>query len=100
MKDEISNNQEWERYITKMDGDIRPTLKDFALSRKNDIKNIGFDYRGNILLRTLSGVITGEIKRSSLVGMLEFLFNYIIDSVKTIKKHNNFALSKRWRDFN
>ena len=28
------------------------------------------------------------------------IINYIIDSVKNIKKHNNFAIPKKWRDFN
>jgi hypothetical protein len=100
MKDEISNNKEWERYIELLDGDIRPTLKDTALNRKNDIKNIGFDYRGSVLTRTVSGVITGETKRATFIRVLDFLFDYLIDSVKSIKRHSNFAIPKKWRDFN
>ena len=43
MKDEIKNGEFWERYLDITDGDLRNTPRDFALSRKNDIKNIGFD---------------------------------------------------------
>ena len=100
MKDEISNNKEWERYIELLDGDIRPTLKDTALNRKNDIKNIGYDYRNNVFLKSISASILSEPKRVALISLMEALMNYIIDSVKSIKKHNNFALPKKWRDFN
>jgi hypothetical protein len=100
MRDEISNSQFWEKYLDVTDGDIRPTLKDFALSRKNEIKNIGFDYRNNVLEKSISATFVAETKRVALLSMMELLINYLIDSVKNIKKHNNFALSKKWRDFN
>jgi hypothetical protein len=100
MKDEISNNEFWEKYLDITDGDIRPTYKDYALSRKNDIKNIGYDYRNNVFLRSISASILSEPKRVALISLMEVLMNYIIDSVKSIKRHNNFALSKKWRDFN
>lgn len=100
MKDEISNNQFWERYLDIKDGDIRPTPRDFALSRKNNIKHVGFDYRLNVFNKSISNVILGEEKRSVLIGLLEVLIDYLIDSVKNIKKHHNFAISKKWRDFN
>lgn len=100
MKDEVSNGQFWEKYITINDGDIRPTFKDYALSRKNDIKNTGYDYRNNVFNKTISGTLLEEPKRAALIAMMEILVNYLIDAVKYIKKHNNFAVSKKWRDFN
>jgi hypothetical protein len=100
MKDEISNGQFWEKYIKITDGDIRPTFKDYALSRKDDVKEIGFDYRNNVFTKTISGSLMEEPKRAALITIMEALVNYLIDSVKHIKKHNNFAISKKWRDFN
>ena len=100
MKDEISNSEFWERYLDITDGDIRPTLKDYALSRKNEIKNIGFDYRNNVFDKSISASLVSEPKRIAFLGFMELLINYLIDSVKSIKRHNNFALSKKWRDFN
>lgn len=100
MKDEISNNEFWEKYLDIKDGDSRPTLKDFALSRKNEIKHLGFDFRLNVFNKSISNLILGEEKRSILIGFLEVMVNYLIDSVKNIKRHHNFAISKKWRDFN
>lgn len=100
MKDEIRNGEFWERYLDITDGDLRNTPKDFALSRKNDIKNIGFDYRNNVISKTISPLILNEVKRYQMLAVVEVLINYIIDSVKGIKRHNNFAISKKWRDFN
>lgn len=100
MKDEIKNGEFWEKYLDITDGDLRNTPKDFALSRKNDIKNIGFDFRNNVISKTISPIITNEVKRFQLLAVIEVLINYIIDSVKNIKKHNNFAIPKKWRDFN
>lgn len=100
MKDEISNGNFWEKYIKTSDGDLRPSFKDYALSRKNDIKDIGFDYRNNVFTRSISATFLDEPKRAALIGMMEILVNYLIDSVKNIKKHNNFAIPKKWRDFN
>lgn len=100
MKDEISNSEFWEKYLDITDGDIRPSFKDYALSRKNEIKNIGFDYRNNVFDRSVSASLVSEPKRVALLSFMEILVNYLIDSVKSIKKHNNFAISKKWRDFN
>lgn len=100
MKDEISNSEFWEKYLDITDGDIRPSFKDYALSRKNEIKNIGFDYRNNVFDRSVSASLVSEPKRVAILSFMEILVNYLIDSVKSIKKHNNFAISKKWRDFN
>lgn len=100
MKDEISNGEFWERYIKSSDGDLRPTFKDYAFSRKNDIKNIGYDYRTNVFTKSISSTLLEEPKRAALIGMMGMLITYMIESVKNIKRHNNFAISKKWRDFN
>ena len=100
MKDELSNNHFWERYLDIKDVDGRLTPRDFALSRKNATKHVGFDYRLNVFNKSISNIILGEEKRSVLIGLLEVLVDYLIDSVKNIKKHHNFAISKKWRDFN
>jgi hypothetical protein len=100
MKDQLRSDTFWEKNIKVSDGNLISTLKDFALSRKNDIKNIGFDYRNNVFSRSLSKTIMQDPKRDGLISAFEVLINYLIDSVKYIKKHNNFAISKKWRDFN
>ncbi len=96
----MQNNEFWEKYLETKDGDLRNTLKEFALTRKNDIKNVGFDYRNNVLSKTISPLILNEVKRFQMLAVVEVLINYLIDSVKSIKRHSNFALPRKWRDFN
>lgn len=100
VKPEIRGNSFLKANPEIIDGSLKNTLKDFSLSRKNEIKNIGYDFRGNVLTRTLSNTIIQEPKRQALLAMFELMINYLIDSVKYIKKHNNFAIPKKWRDFN
>ena len=45
----------------------------YCLEHRNDrIGNLGFDYRGNILKRSLSGVLFLENKRKSILEDLEY----------------------------
>ncbi len=100
LKDEMTNGEFWEQNIQQAQGDLNPTLRDYAFSRKNQVKHVGYEYRGNVFLRTISALIPSEAKRAALLEDMETLVNYLIDSVKAIKRHSNFAMSKRWRDFN
>lgn len=100
INDEMTDGGFWEKNIGTTPGDIRPTLKDYALSRKNNILNIGYDYRGKVFSKTLSGLLFADEKRKALLDAMEVMVNYLIDSVKSIKRNNNFAMHKKWRDFN
>ncbi len=98
--EDMTNHMFWEKNISTTPGDLFTNQRDFALSRKDDIKNMGFDYRGNILKKSLSAVLFSEVKRASMLKPLEYMLSYLVDSVKNIKKHSNFAIPKRWEYFN
>lgn len=74
---------------------------EYYINHRNDIiGHLGFDYRGNILKRSLSSAMFLEKKRKGLLGELEKILVYLVDSIKHIKKSYNWALEKDYRDFN
>lgn len=73
----------------------------YILEHRNDrILHIGYDYRGKVLKRTLSKVMFIEKKREAILNEIEKIVDFLIDSVKHIKKAYNYALEKNYRDFN
>ncbi len=68
--------------------------------RNDNIKNTGFDYRGNILNKSLSNVFFLEPKREVLLGAIDGVLSWLVDHIKMIKKTVNWTLPKYYRDFN
>lgn len=69
-------------------------------NRNNRILNIGFDYRNQILRRSLSKYIYLERKREMILNKLEVLFTWMVEHIKNIKKTFNYSMDKKYRDFN
>lgn len=73
----------------------------YILEHRNDkILHVGYDYRGNVLKRSLSKIFFIEKKRASILEKIEIIIDYLIDHVKHIKKAYNYTLEKNYRDFN
>ncbi len=68
--------------------------------RNDDIKYVGYDFRGNVFKRTLSPLFFGEKNREDMVQQLDGVMSYLIDYIKHIKKAYNWTLGKKYRDFN
>lgn len=62
---------------------------------KNDkYKNLGYDYKGNILKNTTSSEIWANPLQTPLYGQLESLLTFIVEQVKMIKKTFSIAHDK------
>ena len=71
------------------------------INHRNDIiLHTGFDYRGRILKRSLSGSMYLETKRAGILNEIEKVLVFLVDSIKNIKKSYNWCLDKNYRDFN
>lgn len=97
------------QYNTNMSGNeldvnnkyIEKKSHEWYINHRNDlIRNKGFEYRGNILKRSLSGAMFIETKRKGLLEQLEKVLVYLVDSIKHIKKSYNYTLEKDYVDFN
>ena len=68
----------------------------YYASHNNDIyTDLGFDYHGSILKKTLSPVIFRNIKTRAILEKVEDIVCYLIDSVKQVKLHYMFSLNKK-----
>jgi len=69
-------------------------------SRRDEGRQLGFDYRDQLMSRSLSSFMFGDKKRDDMIAKLNDLFVYMIDSVKNIKKTFNFAIKRNSRNIN
>jgi hypothetical protein len=68
----------------------------YYASHSNDIyTDLGFNYRGRILTKTLSPVLLRNDKTRAILSNVEDILCYLIDSVKQIKLHYMFSLDKK-----
>jgi len=73
----------------------------YYINHRNDnIGHTGYNFLGNVLTNSLSKIFFIEDKRDGILMKLERCINFMIDSVKTIKKSYNWTLEKSWRNFN
>ena len=68
--------------------------------RKDENHQLGFDYRGEVLKRTLSPVLYNDEKRVKILQKLDELFVNMIDNVKNIKKTFIYSVERNSRNIN
>lgn len=69
-------------------------------NRNNNIKHVGFNYKGRILKRTLSGVFWLENKREMILNKFDEILYNMVEHVKDIKRSMNYILDKKYNKFN
>lgn len=91
----LSNNQ----LNIKKDLDSKSYLE--HLKHQNDnILNVGFDFREQILMRILSPVLFFNTKNAGILLKIDSILSFLVDNVKSIKKTFNYHLPKNYRNFN
>lgn len=76
------------------------TFWDAVKHRKDNILHQGYDFRGNVLWKTLSNMFYKEDKRRNILTAIEVCITHLIDSVKMIKKTYNWVMPKSYVNFN
>lgn len=56
--------------------------------------NLGFDYHGHVLEKTISKVIFGNSKNKAMLHKVENMVDYLIDTVKQIKLQYLISMDK------
>lgn len=62
--------------------------------RKTKLKNLGYDYRGKIMQRSLSSIIYLNENVEGFLKYIEDVMTHLVYSVKSIKKRVNFLVDK------
>lgn len=65
-----------------------------AKHKNDELKNLGYDYRGQILNKTTSPELWANPLQITIYGQLEALITFIVEQVKMIKKTFSIAHDK------
>lgn len=77
------------------------TRSQYQNSRHNVGQKVGFDFRGGKLLRkSISNYFYTEEKRSGILDQLSSILEYMVDTVKHIRKQYIITIDKNDIDFN
>ena len=78
----------------------RKSYFDEVNNRKDENHQLGFDYRDQLMKRSLSNFMFGDEKRDGILEQFNDLYVYLIDSAKNIKKTFNIAIKRNSRNIN
>lgn len=68
----------------------------YYASHGNDIyTDLGFDYKGKVLQKTLSPLLFSNTKNKAMLDKIENIICHLIDNVKQIKLQYMFSLDKK-----
>jgi len=76
------------------------SIYDITNSRKEKINNLGFDYKGKILRKTVSPYIFSEPNRADLLSKFEDWLFFLVEKVKLIKTYYNYTVKKDYTKLN
>ena len=76
------------------------SLYDIANSRKEQINNLGFNYKGKILRKTTSSYIYMDATRAGIMDQFENMFYFLVEKVKIIKTYYNYTVPKDYKKIN
>ncbi len=66
----------------------------YAYHSQDNYKNLGFDYHGHILEKSISKVIFDNKRNKSLLKYVDFMLEFLVDTVKQIKLQYMIAHGK------
>jgi len=78
----------------------RKSYFEVAEERIEENHQLGFDYRDEIMNKTLSPLMFGDPKRDGVLTKFNDLFAYMIDSVKNVKKTFMYQIPRNSRKLN
>lgn len=82
------------KYIT------RKSLFEITESRKDANHQLGFDYREEVMNKSVSNYMFGDPKRDGVIKEINKLIVYLIDNVKNIKKTFMYVVPRNSRNIN
>ena len=76
------------------------SLYDIKNSRKDNLKNQGYDYTNTLLTRTLSNYLFRNTKVATFLGYLNTIMVFYVNQVKYIRVYFNFTVPKNYQKIN
>ena len=79
---------------------MKDSLYDIATSRNEKINNLGFDYKGKILKKTISPYMYADPERATILDKFESWLHFLVEKVKLIKTYYNYTVPANYRKLN
>jgi hypothetical protein len=79
---------------------MKDSLYDITHSRKEKIENIGFNYKGKILRKSLSAYLFKDPTRAAILDQFETWVFFLVEKVKIIRTFYNYTVDKDYTKIN
>lgn len=79
---------------------MKESLYNITYSRKEQINNIGFDYKGKIFRKTLSSYMFMDPTRTAILNKFETWVYFLVEKVKSIRTYYNYTVPKDYTKIN
>lgn len=79
---------------------MKESLYDAATSRNERINNLGFNYKGKILRKTISPYLYSDPERATILDKFDNWLFFLVEKVKSIKTFYNYTVPKDYTKIN
>lgn len=77
---------------------VRNSFYQVMIHQQDEIKNGGFNWRPNLMIKTLSAYLLSNDGVAQMVEQYRKLLVYMVDRVQDIKKAVNYTVDKHYKD--
>lgn len=75
----------------------RKSFYEALVHQQDDLKNIGFDWRPNLMTKSLSKYLLANKDVEAVVAQYTKLLTYIVDTIQQIRKSINYAVDRKYK---
>ena len=75
----------------------RKSFYEALVHQQDDLKNIGYDWRPNLMKKSLSKYLLANKDVEAVVVQYTKLLTFIVDTIQQIRKSINYAVDKKYK---
>jgi hypothetical protein len=76
---------------------VRTSQYQALIHQQDEIKNVGYDWRPNLMKKSLSNYLLANDDVKGMVNQYTILLSYIVDKIQEIKKSINYTVDKNYK---
>jgi hypothetical protein len=76
---------------------VRKSLYESLIHQQDDIKNVGYDWRPNLMRKGMSKYLLANDDVAGMVNQYTVLLSFIVDKIQEIKKSINYTVDKNYK---
>ena len=76
---------------------VRTSFYEALIHQQDELKNVGFDWRPNLMKKSMSKYLLANDDVAAMVGQYTKLLANIVDTIQEIKKSINYTVDKNYK---